>query len=223
MGRNEADWAALGLTGNPFENVLPGEHLDWVDVPAPVRAALAHRPFVVELVGEKGAGKTTTLRWYAGHHADARYAYCAGADLPPLPWEGAQVLCLDEANNLSRDALEAVAREARTRGVSLLVSTHWTLAEALGRVQSFALGRFTALSWVDKRVAAASLTGRARFDFDAVAHALFPRVSRVNYALLRVLYELAENLARGIEAHDALDDALARAREDETVAPFLQP
>jgi hypothetical protein len=107
--------------------------------------------------------------------------------------------------------------------VSILVSTHWTLAEALGRVQSFALGRFTALSWVDKRVAAASLTGRARFDFDAVAHALFPRVSRVNYALLRVLYELAENLARGIEAHDALDDALARAREDETVAPFLQP
>lgn len=221
MGQSEADWTSLGLKGNPFENVMPGEQLDWVDVPPAIRAALEHRPFLVELVGEKGAGKTTTLRWYAGHHADARYVYCPGAELPELPWHDAAVLCLDEANNLNRDALQSVAREAQVRGTSLLVSTHWTLADVLAGVTSFPLAQHTALSWVDRRVAAASLAGHAHFDFHTVAHALFPRVSRVNYALLRVLYELAENLARGLEAHDALDDALARAREDDTVAPYL--
>lgn len=222
MAPSEADWTSLGLKGNPFENVLPGEHLDWVDVAPAIRAALEHRPFAVELVGEKGAGKTTTLRWYAGHHPDARYVYCAGAELPTLPWEDAAVLCLDEANNLNREALETVVRDARRRGVSLLVSTHWPLADVLGDVKTFPLAQHAALSWVEKRVAAASIAGHSHFDFHAVAHALFPRVSRVNYALLRVLYELAENLARGLEAHDALDDALARAREDETVAPFLR-
>jgi hypothetical protein len=43
-------------------------------------------------------------------------------------------------------------------------------------------------------------------------------VSRVNDALLRVLYELAEDLARGLVA----DAALSRARQDETVAPYLR-
>lgn len=67
-----ANSSALGLRGNPFENVLPGAQLDWVDVPSPVLAALSARPFRVELVGEKGAGKSTTLRWLCAQHSDPR-------------------------------------------------------------------------------------------------------------------------------------------------------
>lgn len=221
MGSTEPNWSSLGLSGNPFENVVPGEHLDWVDVARPIREALEARPFLLELVGEKGAGKTTTLRWYADRHPDARYAYVAGRAIDDVDWEGAKALCLDEANNASKDSLRAVLRRARERGVSLLVSTHHSLADVLDGVKTFELAKHPALSWVDRRVAAVALVGHAHFDFDAVARALFPRTSCVNYALLRVLYELAENLARGVEAHDALEDALTRARADETVGPLL--
>lgn len=51
-GARKPDWSSLGLTGNPFENVAPGEELSWVDVAPEVADALRTRPFCVELVGE---------------------------------------------------------------------------------------------------------------------------------------------------------------------------
>ncbi|MCC6334419.1 MAG: hypothetical protein IT380_10585 [Myxococcales bacterium] len=220
MVPNDTNWSGLGLKGNPFENVLPGERLDWVDVARPIREALEARPFRVELVGDKGAGKTTTLRWYAATHADVLYQYVEGAHVE-VEWDGARVLCLDEANKASPSSLRRLLSGAEARGVSLLFSSHQSLSDAVPGVKSFELARHHALSWVNRRVAAAALLGHAHFDFDAVARALFPRVSHVNYALLRVLYELAENLARGVEAHAALEDALRRAREDATVGHLL--
>ncbi|MEW5739396.1 MAG: hypothetical protein AB1938_10745 [Myxococcota bacterium] len=216
MAPGEANWSVLGLEGNPFENVQPGERLEWVDVARPIREALEVRPFCIELVGHKGAGKTTTLRWYAARHPDAVYFYVDGPS-PEVPWGAARVLCVDEANNASKSALRALAREAEERGVSLLLATHHSLAHEVPWVKTFELAKYPALSWVDRRVAAVAKLGQRHFDFDAVARALFPRVSGVNYALLRVLYELAENLARGVDAHAALEDALKRAAEDPTL------
>lgn len=221
MVPGNADWSALGLTGNPFEAVAPGEHLEWADVAAPIRTAIEKRHFLVEVVGPRGAGKTTTLRWFASHHADARYVEVTGPALDGLPWPGAAALCLDDVDRASRDAVNGAVKEAHLRGVSLLLGVQGSLRESVPELASFELGRHQSLSWVSRRVAAMSLVGHAHFDFDTVAHALFPRVSRVNEALLRVLHALAENLARGLEAHDALDAALAEVRQDARLGPLL--
>lgn len=219
------DWSRLGLSGNPFVNVLPGTHLEWVEVPPALEEALAARPFRVELVGDKGAGKSTLLRGWAAQHAGARYHYVApGAALEVEVVPAAGALALDEANNARPRALAAVGRAAAARGVSLLVASHFTVAQALGGgFRTFALADVAGLDWVRRRVEAATLPGARPFDFPAVARALFPRVSRVAYALQRVLYELAEDLARGAEYGDALvERALDLAAKDETVAPALR-
>ncbi len=216
-GARKPDWSSLGLTGNPFENVAPGEALSWVDVAPEVAEALRTRPFCVELVGEKGAGKTTTLRWYAAQHEDARYGYVSGAELPR---EAAAVWCLDEVNNAPPSAVRELVAQAQRRGMSLLLSSH--VAHLEPGLRQIELSRCHALGWVHRRVAAAALPGATAFDFPAVAASVFPSRTVVNYALLRVLYELAENLARGAAVPEALDDAIRRAREDETVAPLLR-
>jgi hypothetical protein len=144
-----------------------------------------------------------------------------GPVLEDLPWAGAAMLCVDDADRAGREALAALAKEAHARGVSLLLGVQASVVEVVHGLKTFELGRYQSLSWVSRRVAAAALEGHTHFDFDTVARALFPRVSRVNEALLRVLHELAENLARGLEAHDALDEALATVRRDERLGPLL--
>lgn len=212
------DWASLGLTGNPFENVQPGEHLEWVSVPPALAAALERPRFRVELVGEKGAGKTTTLRWYAATHAGARFHY---VDAPKLDvsLDGVRVLCLDEANVASPAELARVGRLTRERGVSLLVSTHWSLAKHLGEMETFVLDtvELQGLEWVARRVASRALPGGALVDFSALAAVVAPRVGFVNYGVQRVLYEYAETLARGSSHEAALADAFRRVAEDDSI------
>lgn len=206
-----ADWRALGLTGNPFENVSPGERLEWVSLSPAIEAALAKPSFRVELVGEKGAGKSTTLKWFAATHAGARFVYVEPGTKLDLPLEGVKVLCLDEANNAAPSALARVGRLTWERGVSLLVSTHWSLAKHLGDVETISLESQRWLEWVRRRVASASLEGGALVDFSALAAEVAPRVGFVNYAVQRVLYEYAENRARGLGHDAALEDAFRRA------------
>ncbi len=212
------DWNALGLTGNPFENITPGEHLDWVDVPTEIAAAISTRPFRVELIGEKGAGKSTLLRWYAATHADAQYHYVTGPKSAPQLRDDARVICLDESNNAAPATLKRVVASGR----SLFIGTHVSLAPHIVGLKTFELAKHPSLSWLHRRVAAASLPGGPRVDLAGLASELAPRASHVNYALQRVLYELAENLARGVELHAAVDDAFRRARQDDTVAPLLR-
>lgn len=202
------DWNRLGLTGNPFENIAPGTRLEWVTLSREVSAALATRPFRVELVGDKGAGKSTTLRWYAATHPGTRYLY---APRDPLDGslEGVEVLCLDEANAAAPAALQRLA--VRVRDLSVLVSTHQAL-EAFGAVRSFALSAVPAFGWVARRSASASLAGAAAFDFAALVPRIVAQVGPTNYAVQRVLYELAENLARGLGVEPALRDAFTRPR-----------
>lgn len=214
------DFRALGLTGNPFENVAAGSRPDWVALAPSLAEALAARPFRVEVVGEKGAGKSTTLRWYAARHDDARYVY-AGRPfaLPALPTGGA--LCLDEANAAPRAVVREAVRACEVAGASLLLSSHWSLAADVPGVRTVHLGEHPALAWVTQRVASFSLAGGPGFPWAEEAAWWLPRVSFVNYGVLRALYEVAENLARGLPRDEARADALRRLRLDATVAPLV--
>lgn len=137
-----------------------------------------------------------------------------------LPREAAAVWCLDEVNNAPAVAARELVARAQQRGTSLLLSSH--VAHVVPGLRQIELSRCHALGWVHRRVAAAALPGAAVFDSPAVAASVFPSRTVANYALLRVLYELAENLARGAAMPAALDDAIRRARDDETVAPLLR-
>lgn len=213
-------WDALGLTHNPFENVRSGERQGWVSVPPAVAAAVSRRPFTVELIGEKGAGKSTLLKALAAT-LGAQYRYLDDR-APPEPLIPApdSVWCLDEANNAPPRWVEAVGKAAAGVNASLLFGTHWSLAKQVPRLTTLALADHLTLDWVPKRVASATLPGATAYDFLAVAQSL-SRTVRVTYAVQRVLYELAENLAWGGALPHALNDAVERAAADPTVAPWL--
>lgn len=218
--RVHPDWARLGLTHNPFENEVPP---GCVELPPAVREAVARRPFVVQLVGDKGAGKTTLSRWYCAGHPDAGYVYARRDDGAMPDWTGLGALCLDEANAFPRRRLSALVKGARQRGLSLLVTTHVPLGRVLEPARTLFLAKHVALGWVAQRVESARVGGPVGVDFEAIARRLVPALTQVNYAVLRVLYEYAENAARGLEGTAALDDAIARARLDPTVADCLRP
>jgi len=205
------DWGRLGLTGNPFENVAPGERLEWVCVPDGVRRALAARPFRVELVGPKGAGKSTVLRALLAELPRAQLRYLAPGDRLALPDPGVETFAVDEADRASPGELRLLGRDADRRGLSLLFGTHRPLAADLGlALSSFALAEAPALEWVGKRVAARRIGDTPRFE--EVAARLWPKLG-TNYGVLRALYELAEELARGAPLDDeAISAALGKAR-----------
>lgn len=109
--------------------------------------------------------------------------------------------------------LARVSREVVGRGGSLLLGSHRSHAAELEGLET--------LDWVARRVASAALPRQTPFDFGAIARRLAPDLTRVNYAVQRVLYELAENLARGGSMPHALGDAIERARRDVSVAVLL--
>lgn len=207
------DWARLGLLGNPFENVLPGTHLDWVEFPPALDEALARRPFRIELVGPKGAGKSTLLRASESRLLAAglsvAYRYLPPGESNAGAWpEGAQVLLLDEADRASRGSLR---RLLRGEAGSVLLGTHRPVLERPSL--SLALPVEHGLGWVARRVAALTMPGRSPPDFAPWLPEIARACNGVNYAVLRALYELAEELARGAPLDAAtVASALARAR-----------
>ncbi len=215
-------WELLGLTHNPFENQRSGERPDWVSVPAAVEAAVAQRPFAVEVIGEKGAGKSSILRALAAR-LGGQYCYLDGLRrLEALVPEPSSVWCLDEANNAPKGWVKEVGKAAQRAQASLLFGTHWSLKPQVPWLRTLHLAEHAAPDWVERRVASAQVAGRQAFDFAALGRELGQRV-KVTYAVQRVLYELAENLARGFALPDALDDAIERASADPTVGPWLGP
>lgn len=211
--RAEIDWSRLGLSANPFENVLPGQRLEWVDWPPGLAEGLNLLPFAIQLVGQhKGAGKSTLLRACQAELSvrgrTTHFVYVApGARWrEPLP-SGTEVLLVDEANRLSRQGWRRVARH-RSAGGSILLGTHQP-APLQGLVP-FELGRLALRGWIDRRCAAHGWR-----ELPAELAALLPAIERaaqgVNYRIQRILYELLEDRVRGAEldAH-ALAQALAR-------------
>lgn len=214
----KADWAAIGLTGNPFINVTPGEHLEWVELPPGLEAALAQRPAIIELVGaQKGSGKSTALHAVAAQTAGARLHYAA-QPLPLVDLKDVTLFALDEANLWPARALTALGKHARATGMSLLFGTHHSLSFPVPNLHSLHLDRLPTFGWLERRVRSATLSEATPFDFVGLAQELSPRFGHVKYAVLRVLYELAEDLARGEPFSPALvDRSIARATTDDTV------
>lgn len=125
----EIDWRRLGLSANPFENVLPGEGLEWVDWPPGLAARLGASRFAIQLVGpHKGAGKSTVLRACqarldeTGRRTHFVYVPPTARWRAPLP-DDTEVLLVDEANRLSWMGWRRV-RRFRKRGGALLLATH---------------------------------------------------------------------------------------------------
>lgn len=217
-----ADWEAIGLTGNPFINVVPGEHLEWVELPPGLDAALAVRPSAVELVGvHKGAGKSTALKAVIVATPGSRYHHAQ----QPLSFEtlaGVTLFALDEANLWPARAVTELGKHARASGMSLLFGTHHSLAFLIPGLTSLHLDRLPTWAWLERRVVAATLPAAAPFDFVALGRTISLHFQHVKYGVLRVLYELAEELARGERYTPALLDAcVERAIADDTVRALL--
>ncbi len=219
------DWRRLGLAGNPVVNILPGTHLDWVDVPALLAAALAapERPRAVELIAAKGAGKSTLLRAQA-HALAAQGIPAAYVYLPPGAaydgaWpEGAREVLLDEADRAPARALLRLGRAGRQVGGLLVLGTHVSRRALLERAglpcTSFRVEALGATGWVERRLAAARV-GPGTPDLGPWLPALREGCRHLNYALQRALYELFEDLARGAALDAAaVARALARARRE---------
>jgi hypothetical protein len=212
----KADWSRLGLLGNPFENVLPGERLEWVAWPDGLEAALSKPPFAILLLGaERGAGKSTLLR-----ACEARLRgqglTCSFVYVPPdrrwsqgHPVESADVLLVDEADRM-RPWHRWKVRRWRARGGSVLLGSHtpW----ALPGLTTFDLAAHPRRGWVEKRLAAHGMAALPSWletwlpDFERAA-------GGVSYRLQRILYELFEALARGAACDEetaarAISDAL---------------
>lgn len=213
------DWAALGLRGNPFQNVEPGTRLEWVDWPHALRAALASPPCCVEILGRRrGEGKSTLLRAVeASLRQEGRaveYRYLSPHDRfdGQVP-SGTEVFLLDEADRASRRAIGRVSRwREETRG-SLVLGTHAPLAIP-GALQ-IDLSAHRLRGWIAARVRAHALPGTDVPDFERWLPDAERAAGGVNYGILRVLYELAEELARG-RANDEVTftEAVRRARAD---------
>ena len=147
----------LGLTGNPFvAESAPGVA---EQVFTDVGLALPSQGAVVELVGCRGAGKTTHLcRWIGTgdyHHVELAWSRRRP---PPLPAAGG-IVAWDEADRLPRPVLAWRLSRARRRGGRVLLGTHQPtgLADQMLRLPpptATAVRRFAAL-----RIQAATPSG----------------------------------------------------------------
>jgi hypothetical protein len=120
-----------GLPANPFANSGPHDDVSWIDRGLLPAVPMPGRRLLVQVIGVKGAGKTTTLRhWRQTAPAPWRYVPRGVRRLRPLPV--APLVYWDEADRAPGPfrwwGLHAAAR----RGATVVAGTHVDLAaEAL--------------------------------------------------------------------------------------------
>lgn len=161
-------YALLGLARNPFvAEQEPGVARElWLDRGLPDPPAAPPRSFV-QVIGEKGAGKTSHLcRWRHSDPGPYRHVEPGIRRFRPLP--AAAPLCYwDEADRVPEPLLRAALRSVARRGGAVRCGTHRDLAEHAVR-EGFAVVTYLlppldpgALhAWVARRVAAVALPDR---------------------------------------------------------------
>lgn len=122
-------WANFNLTRNPFGELSRQERAEAAVVdlePIVTRIEASHT--AVQLVGDRGRGKTTRLLALAQHFHDACYVSLPeDRPCPAIP-DGSPLL-IDEAQRLSRAALRAIFRH----GLPTVLATHRDLTRTLER------------------------------------------------------------------------------------------
>lgn len=169
---NASPYAALGLRFNPFvADPAPGVAGElWVDRPAPAPPRPGGRR-VVQLLGEKGAGKTALLlRWRAERPGPYRYVPPSRPRVPGLmrfaPLPVAPLCYWDEADRVPAALLRGGLRRAAREGATVAVGTHRDLSpEAAAAGLPVETHRFPPLTpaalraWCEPRIAAAAGSG----------------------------------------------------------------
>ncbi|WP_425307347.1 hypothetical protein AADG42_00845 [Ammonicoccus fulvus] len=167
FGYADDGYARLGLSGNPFvadrdRAVEPDLWLDRAGVPEPPAAGLG---LLVQLVGPKGAGKTShLLRWREA--APGPYHYVAPGRqrwaMPPV----APLVYWDEVDRLAAPVRRIVFGRAARMRATVVAGTHEDLTAparhaGLGVVTHHFPGLTPAVlrAWCDLRIAAVTLPG----------------------------------------------------------------
>lgn len=127
----------FGLRRNPFGALTREEWAAVAVPPEPVAAALEAESGHVQILGEKGRGKTTALLWLTARLADrderATYEYLPeGRHRFLTDPSGLACFLLDEAQRLSRRERRRLIRAAG-EGTRLIFSSHLDLAKGFAR------------------------------------------------------------------------------------------
>jgi hypothetical protein len=127
----------LGFERNPFGALTRDEWAAIAVLPPAVAAALEADPAHLQLIGEKGFGKTTVLLWLAEHFGEAgeRVAYerlPEGERRFHTDLGGLDRFLLDEAQRLGGRHRARLLRAA-ARGLRLIVASHDDLGAAFAQ------------------------------------------------------------------------------------------
>ena len=221
----------LGLSTNPFFHTTLADGARRGEGSLLARELRADPDWkILEVQGEKGAGKTHLLRWLLAELAtDPRRSY---RHLPEpaavaMPGPETRVFALDEAQRARSGDLAALGRWARRPEHRLLLGTHEPRVEALGWDPARAevrrevvdrLERGDAEAWVRDRLATAAVPGRevrlvlepeAWEELLVVAGANFLRFTDVLYQVGQALPEDGSVGARQVREAAARLDASA--------------
>ncbi len=113
-------WSHLGLRANPFQSLNRADWLEIAWLPAQLAAWLEQPTAVLQILGEKGSGKTSALlaisRTLRQQHYQTSYVYLP-ADEPHPELEPLKdgVLIVDEAQRLSRQARKRLFTSAQMK------------------------------------------------------------------------------------------------------------
>jgi len=124
-------FAHLNLRRNPFGELTRDERTQLAVVE--IQQALEHLTLprsCVQIVGEKGYGKTTHLLAIAGHFPDSSYVHIPEGERGVIPAGGGPLL-IDEAQRLTIHQRWHVLRSDRR----LILGTHEDFAKPLGRAK----------------------------------------------------------------------------------------
>ena len=124
-------FAYLNLRRNPFGELTREERTQLAVVE--IQEALEHLTLprsCVQVVGEKGYGKTTHLLAIAGHFPDSSYIHIPEGERCVIP-SGGNPLLIDEAQRLTRLQRWSVLRSGRR----LVLGTHEDFAKGLDRAK----------------------------------------------------------------------------------------
>ncbi len=137
FGRGPLPYYPLGYRGNPFGTLTRAEWASLAVLTAEIEAALDSGAFHLQMIGEKGHGKTSTLMALEARfrHEGAAVTYervPAGSDRFHADLAGLDVLLLDEVQRLRRSERRRL-RRAALAGLRLIIGTHEDLRPVMAR------------------------------------------------------------------------------------------